>query len=254
MFGSAPERAKSIALRPQSGGMNSTTSTWTFFDRSTSKRRLIRSRLRSPTRFLFAEDHKHASYDKESAQSLLAHTFQRSDTLFKRFRADFLGKSSPVHFFWGSFDLAVTRFSGRPAPPRPGADAITREAYSHEVISAGFWPGNGGFGAPGILLLCRTGACRTSKSNRFGRIRPSIAMSLKNSYLKYDDVRQANSPDTRRNRIPPKLLRSRGQAGRLGSCRPRATRRHMSSHGDGGRYSRLPPRQVCYSFTVRRRF
>ena len=57
-----------------------------------------------------------------------------------------MGKVSPVHFFWGSFDLAVTRFSGRPAPPREGADAITREAYSHEVISAGFWPGNGGFG------------------------------------------------------------------------------------------------------------
>jgi Family of unknown function (DUF5996) len=61
--------------------------------------------------------------------------------VLRQFRARFIGKSSPVHFFWGSFDLAVTRFSGRRAPERPGADYITREAYSHEVSSCGFWPG-----------------------------------------------------------------------------------------------------------------
>src|SRR5256884_2244540 len=66
----------------------------------------------------------------------------QADDVFRRFRASFLGKCSPVHFFWGSFDLAVNRFSGRRAPERPGADRITREAYSHEVISAGFWPGS----------------------------------------------------------------------------------------------------------------
>jgi hypothetical protein len=77
-----------------------------------------------------------------------------SDMALKRFRADFLGKQSPSHFFWGSFDLAMTRFSGRPAPPHPGgipnlADWVTREAYSHEVWSAGFWPGTaGGFERP----------------------------------------------------------------------------------------------------------
>ena len=65
------------------------------------------------------------------------------DNIFQEFRSRFIGKSSPVHFFWGSFDLAVTRFSGRRAPEREGADPITREAYSHEVISAGFWPGGG---------------------------------------------------------------------------------------------------------------
>src|SRR5665811_286340 len=70
----------------------------------------------------------------------------RSDQVFQRFSSRFIGKISPVHFFWGSFDLAVTRFSGRRAPERQGADPITREAYSHEVISAGFWPGKGGFG------------------------------------------------------------------------------------------------------------
>src|SRR5579863_2525501 len=95
----------------------------------------------------FPEDHQHASYDKDFVYRFWR-ILQRAHTVFKRFRARFIGKSSPVHFFWGSFDLAVTRFSGRPAPPRPSADAITREAYSHEVISAGFWPGNGGFGAP----------------------------------------------------------------------------------------------------------
>ncbi len=93
----------------------------------------------------FAEDTQHASYDPE-----YAHRFWRiliqSDQVFQQFSSRFIGKISPVHFFWGSFDLAVTRFSGRPAPPREGADPITREAYSHEVISAGFWPGNGGYG------------------------------------------------------------------------------------------------------------
>jgi hypothetical protein len=95
----------------------------------------------------FAEDHEHASYD-----AVYARRFHRvlvsTDHAFKEFRTSFLGKTSPVHFFWGSFDLAVTRFSGRPAPPHPGGipnlpDAVTREAYSHEVSSAGFWPGGG---------------------------------------------------------------------------------------------------------------
>ena len=91
----------------------------------------------------FDEDRVHASYDPE-----YANRFWRSlvsvDAVFNEFRSRFIGKSSPVHFFWGSFDLAVTRFSGRRAPERPGADMMTREAYSHEVISAGFWPGTDG--------------------------------------------------------------------------------------------------------------
>jgi len=95
----------------------------------------------------FDQDTRHASYDAGAAhrfwQSLV-----RIDRVFRLFRTGFLGKSSPVHFFWGSFDLAVTRFSGRPAPDHPGGvpalpDPITREAYSHEVSSAGFWPGGG---------------------------------------------------------------------------------------------------------------
>src|ERR1700731_2197685 len=90
----------------------------------------------------FDRDRTHASYDPE-----YAHRFWRIlvtvDSVFKEFRSGFIGKVSPVHFFWGSFDFAVTRFSGRRAPERPGADTINREAYSHEVISVGFWPGGG---------------------------------------------------------------------------------------------------------------
>jgi uncharacterized protein DUF5996 len=105
------------------------------------------SELPGPVRF--PEDRAHRSYDADAA-----HRFWRAlvqiDRVFKVFRSGFLGKVSPVHFFWGSFDLAVTRFSGRRAPLHPGGipglpDAVTREAYSHEVSSAGFWPGNATF-------------------------------------------------------------------------------------------------------------
>ena len=89
----------------------------------------------------FDQDQHHASYDREYVERfhrVLVH----ADRVFKQFRSRFLGKCSPVHFFWGSFDLAVTRFNGRRAPGREGADAMMREAYSHEVTSCGFWPGD----------------------------------------------------------------------------------------------------------------
>src|SRR5881397_2146012 len=95
-----------------------------------------------PNPIAFDRDIQHASYDRD-----VVVRFWRAlvtvDAVFQEFRSRFIGKNSPVHFFWGSFDLAVTRFSGRRAPERDGADSITREAYSHEVISAGFWPGGG---------------------------------------------------------------------------------------------------------------
>ena len=99
----------------------------------------------------FAEDHETRAYNSDSARRLLGSLIS-ADRAFRLFRSAFLGKVSPIHFFWGSFDLAVTRFSGRPAPLHPGGiphlpDAVTREAYSHEVSSAGFWPG--GAGMPG---------------------------------------------------------------------------------------------------------
>ena len=112
----------------------------------------------------FAEDTQHASYDPDAA-----HRFWRvlmsADAVFQQFSSRFVGKISPVHFFWGSFDLAVTRFSGRPAPQRAGVDAVTRQAYSHEVISAGFWPGNGGFGDAAFLLLRSAGPPRSGRCN-----------------------------------------------------------------------------------------
>ena len=99
--------------------------------------------LKEPVRF--DRDTLHRSYDPDAANRFWR-VLSRADALFKRFSCNFCGKISPVHFFWGSFDLAVTRFNGRKAPPRPGADRIQAEAYSHECISAGFWPGNGGYG------------------------------------------------------------------------------------------------------------
>ena len=101
----------------------------------------------------FADDHAPRPYDGDAARRLLA-VLLSADRVLRLFRSGFLGKASPVHFFWGSFDLAVTRFSGRPAPRHPGGiphlpDSVTREAYSHEVSSAGFWPGGaGGEGGP----------------------------------------------------------------------------------------------------------
>jgi hypothetical protein len=103
----------------------------------------------------FADDHAPRAYDPASAERL-RDMLARIVPIFERFRAGFSGKASPVHFFWGSFDLAVTRFSGRIAPVHPGGipglpDRVTREAYSHEVSSAGFWPGNAGMAAPPIF-------------------------------------------------------------------------------------------------------
>src|SRR5579862_3561005 len=91
----------------------------------------------------FTEDHTHASYDRNAVEKFWR-ILLTADAVFTEFRSRFIGKNSPVHFFWGSFDLAVTRFSGRRAPEKPGADRITQEAYSHEVSSVGFWPGNSG--------------------------------------------------------------------------------------------------------------
>ena len=97
----------------------------------------------APVRFDL--DVANASYDRRAVERF-HQVLMRVDTLFKRFSTGFYGKISPVHFFWGSFDLCVTRFSGRVAPGPPRPDPMQQEAYSHEVISAGFWPGNGGYG------------------------------------------------------------------------------------------------------------
>ncbi|HKJ87126.1 MAG TPA: DUF5996 family protein, partial [Gammaproteobacteria bacterium] len=100
----------------------------------------------------FAEDHAHAAYDREYAERFWR-VLAAAERVFRQHRSGFIGKSSPVHFFWGSFDLAVTRFSGRRAPTHPGGvpglpDTVVREAYSHEVFSVGFWPGGAGLEEP----------------------------------------------------------------------------------------------------------
>jgi hypothetical protein len=139
------------------------------------------------------EDDVHASYDPEYAQRCWRILVQ-TDRVFKEFRARFIGKCSPVHFFWGSFDLAVTRFSGRRAPERPGADRITREAYSHEVISGGFWPGSGSVQEAAFYAY----AAPAPPGLERAAIRPASAWysaELGEFLLRYDDVRRADDPD-----------------------------------------------------------
>ncbi len=140
----------------------------------------------------FDEDDRHASYDADAVRRfwrILLHVVP----IFEEFRGRFLGKSSPVHFFWGSFDLALTRFSGRRAPERPGADPITREAYSHEVVSAGFWPGGGGVEGPAFYCY----AAPEPEGFSAAHVGPGKAFyqpELKEFLLMYEDVRAAASP------------------------------------------------------------
>jgi hypothetical protein len=148
----------------------------------------------------FASDETHASYDPEFANRFWRILLE-SDRVFKIFRARFVGKSSPSHFFWGAMDLAVTRFSGRPAPRHPGGaphcpDYVQTEGYSHELISAGFWPGT-----PGMLEQPSYYAYSYPEPAGFGdaRVKPSAAYydkeKLKEFFLPYDAVRAAPSPD-----------------------------------------------------------
>jgi hypothetical protein len=140
----------------------------------------------------FAEDTVHASYDLDAAHRFWRILMQ-SSLVFREFQTNWLGKVSPVHFFWGSFDLAVTRFSGRRAPERPGADVVTREAYSHEVVSFGFWPGNGGYGqaayyayaAPEPFGFSHAAVCPTAAF---------YSAENKEFFLNYADVRASTSP------------------------------------------------------------
>ena len=130
-------------------------------------------------------------YDSEAVDHFHA-VLLRVQALLKRFSTGFQGKISPVHFFWGSFDLAVTRFSGRVAagPPRP--DRIQQEAYSHEVISAGFWPGNGGYGAPAFYCYAApVPEGLAEKTVRPGAWDPVLGEFI----LRYDDARAAANPD-----------------------------------------------------------
>jgi hypothetical protein len=140
----------------------------------------------------FDVDEQHASYDREYVERCWQ-VLRSSEQVLQDFRSRFIGKCSPVHFFWGSFDLAVTRFSGKLAPPRPDADPITREAYSHEVISHGWWPGQGPLGKPAFYSY--TAPAPEGLSN--APLKPSQAFysnDLSEFLLLYDDVRNAADP------------------------------------------------------------
>ncbi len=146
----------------------------------------------------FSQDDVHASYDPGAA-ARFAQVLNRSTRVFSEFRANFLGKCSPVHFFWGSFDLAVTRFSGRPAPAHPGGipglpDWVTREAYSHEVYSCGFWPGGAAspeaaFYAYAYPTPAKLGEAALTPADAFW------SAEMGEFFLPYDAVRSADRPD-----------------------------------------------------------
>ena len=145
-----------------------------------------------PNPIPFDRDTQHASYDREYATRFWR-ILLVVDSVFREFRSRFIGKNSPVHFFWGSFDLAVTRFSGRRAPERDGADLITREAYSHEVISAGFWPGGGEIMGPAFYAYAAPEPAGYGQSP----VRPGKAFyhpQMKEFFLMYDHVRLDPSP------------------------------------------------------------
>ena len=152
-----------------------------------------------PDPIRFAEDKVHASYDRDAAHRFWQ-VLRQVDRAFAKFRTGFLGKSSPVHFFWGSFDLAVTRFSGRRAPLHPGGvphlpDSVAQEAYSHEVSSAGFWPGGGGIDYPAFYSY----AYPAPDGFRTSQVKPDTAFfsdALGEFILPYDAVRTSADPET----------------------------------------------------------
>jgi hypothetical protein len=151
-----------------------------------------------PEPIKFSQDTQHASYDPDAVERFFR-ILVNADRVFKQFRTGFLGKASPVHFFWGSFDLAVTRFSGRRAPRHPGGvphlpDAVVCEAYSHEVSSAGFWPGSGAIDYPAFYSY----AYPEPPGYRATTVRPDAAFfseALGEFILPYDAVRTAADPD-----------------------------------------------------------
>ncbi len=146
-----------------------------------------------PEPIRFEEDRTHATYDPQWANAFWR-ALESMWPVFEGFRGKFIGKCSPVHFFWGSFDLACTRFSGRRAPQRPGADAVTREAYSHEVISAGFWPGGGAITEAAFYAY----AAPEPEGFALSQVAPAQAVyntELHEFLLPYEAVRTSPSPE-----------------------------------------------------------
>lgn len=145
-----------------------------------------------PVRFNL--DEAHSSYDAEYANRFWR-VLVSTDAVLREFRARFIGKVSPVHFFWGSFDLAVTRFSGRRAPQRPEADPITKEAYSHEVISHGFWPGDGEVMKDAAFYAYAAPEPPGFKERHAQPAEAFYSREKNEFFLMYDDVRKSSSPE-----------------------------------------------------------
>jgi hypothetical protein len=147
----------------------------------------------------FERDEAHAAYDPVMVQRFW-HALLQACRVMKAFRSRFIGKASPVHFFWGSFDLAASRFSGRVAPPPQGvtpnvANWVMAEAYSHEVSSCGFWPGNGGYGRAAFYVYAYPEPAGYADT-RLGTAEAFYDTGLGQFILPYDAVRQARDPDT----------------------------------------------------------
>ena len=145
-----------------------------------------------PNPIPFDQDRVHRSYDPQSVEKFWR-ILLSVDSVLNQFRSKFIGKSSPVHFFWGSFDLAVTRFSGRRTPQRPGADAITQEAYSHEVSSVGFWPGGGDVKDAAFYSYMAP----EPQGFKEALVQPNSAhyqKEVSEFLLMYEDVRRSESP------------------------------------------------------------
>jgi Family of unknown function (DUF5996) len=145
-----------------------------------------------PNPIRFDQDRVHGAYDARYANAFWR-ILVTVDSILKEFRSRFIGKASPVQFFWGSFDIAATRFSGRRAPERPGADAMTREAYSHEVSSVGFWPGGGD--VKGAAFYSYAAPEPAGFSER--AVQPAAAFYNKQMgeyLLMYDDIRASETP------------------------------------------------------------
>jgi hypothetical protein len=139
------------------------------------------------------QDQHHASYDKEYVERF-RRVLLNSDRILKKYRSDFIGKASPVHFFWGSFDLAVSCFCGRRAPERPGADHMTREGYSHEDIACGFWPGDRRFKHAAYYSYTAP-APPGIEDEKVQPIAAAFNKQLGEFILKYDDVHASEIPE-----------------------------------------------------------
>ena len=169
----------------------------------------------------FPDDETHAAYDPAAVHALWRALVQ-ADRMFRHFRSGFLGKASPVHLFWGAFDLAVTRFSGRPAPPHKGGipglpDAVTREAYSHEVSSAGFWPGSDAYPQAAFYSYAYPAPAGFDAAP----VEPAGALwstEMGEWLLPYEAVRSADDPDATLMRFLQTTYRAAADLGRWDSA------------------------------------